>query len=188
MNEQDLRVVKTKSSLRSTLLQLLNERPLEKISVTELCGLSGITRKTFYLHYESVAMLLETMIEDLLAEWEASLFETSRRRRSSEDAMLQPQMIDLFRHVHDNKDVYRYIFSISSRFSYYRMFFERVKTIVKQSLASLPMDMRLSEFQAAYHASAILGMIMEWNERDFYEPVEFMNGLLLENMKNMKPM
>ena len=51
MNEQDLRVIKTKERIESALLELLKMKPLEKITVTELARMAMINKGTFYLHY-----------------------------------------------------------------------------------------------------------------------------------------
>lgn len=45
------RIELTKRLLQEGLLRILNYKPLEKISVTELCRESGINRATFYRHY-----------------------------------------------------------------------------------------------------------------------------------------
>jgi len=51
MNEQDLRVIKTKERIEEALLSLLKTKPLEKITVTELARTAMINKGTFYLHY-----------------------------------------------------------------------------------------------------------------------------------------
>lgn len=47
----DLRVQKTYESLITALFELLQERPLEKITVNELCKKARIRRPTFYKHF-----------------------------------------------------------------------------------------------------------------------------------------
>ena len=37
---------------------MLKEKPISKISITEICGASGVNRATFYKHYETPAMIL----------------------------------------------------------------------------------------------------------------------------------
>jgi len=54
MNEQDLRVIKTKERIESALLELLKQKPLEKITVTELSRVAMINKGTFYLHYMDI--------------------------------------------------------------------------------------------------------------------------------------
>ena len=51
MKEQDNRVRVTKILIRHAFLQLLKEKPLQSITVRELCQNAGINRGTFYTHY-----------------------------------------------------------------------------------------------------------------------------------------
>lgn len=183
MNEQDLRVIKTKNNLKNALIILLKEKPLEKITVTELCNASGITRKTFYLHYESISKLFEEKIEQLLVDLESSLLATSRYRQKTDRYRLEPQMIHLFQHVYDNQDFYRFMFSAGSNFAYYEMFFLQMKKLVKRSLDSMATISQVSEFEISYQANAILGVIMEWYYHNFQETIDDMNQLLIKALK-----
>lgn len=45
------RIALTKRLLQEALLRLMNEKPLEKITITELCEEAGINRTTFYRHF-----------------------------------------------------------------------------------------------------------------------------------------
>jgi len=60
------RIVITKRMLQEGLLQLLAQKDIDKIKVTELCEVSGINRATFYRHYE--------MPRDVLTELRHSMF------------------------------------------------------------------------------------------------------------------
>lgn len=183
MNEQDLRVIKTKNNLQNALIILLKEKPIEKITVTELCNASSITRKTFYLHYESIAKLFEERIEQLLVDLESSLLATSKSRHETDSHRLQPQMIHLFQHVYDNQDFYRFMFSASSNFAYYEMFFLQIKKLVKKSVDSMTTFEKVTEFEISYQANAILGVIMEWCYHNFEETIDDMNQLLIKVIK-----
>ena len=50
----DRRILKTKRALRESLLYLLKEQPIQKISVSRLCEKSHINRSTFYTYYSSI--------------------------------------------------------------------------------------------------------------------------------------
>lgn len=52
--EEDLRVLKTKRAVFETLEQLLQEKRLDKITVTELANRALINKGTFYLHYTDI--------------------------------------------------------------------------------------------------------------------------------------
>lgn len=64
MENQRIRL--SKAMLKEALLKLLERKPIEKISIYELCATAQINRTTFYKYYGSQY--------DLLAEIEAELF------------------------------------------------------------------------------------------------------------------
>ena len=50
----DLRVTKTQRAIRAAFLELREKKPLEKITVKELCQRAEIHKSTFYDHYADV--------------------------------------------------------------------------------------------------------------------------------------
>lgn len=70
MKETDRRSRKTKKMLKELFIDLLKQRPLKKITITELCELADINRSTFYLHYCDIYALLEDIEKDCLSEFE----------------------------------------------------------------------------------------------------------------------
>ena len=55
----DLRIIKTKNSIRDAFLKLRSENALEKIKVTRLCELAMINKTTFYKYYQDIYALSE---------------------------------------------------------------------------------------------------------------------------------
>ena len=69
--KEDRRVRYTKQAIRDGFLRLLAEKPIEKISVTEICREADINRGTFYAHYSDPYELkrsLEDQLSDALAQ------------------------------------------------------------------------------------------------------------------------
>lgn len=60
---ENRKVAYTKQAIRSAFISLLQERPVEKISVTALCAAADINRTTFYRYYLDIPDLMER-IED----------------------------------------------------------------------------------------------------------------------------
>ena len=54
MANSDRRVLRTKRHIREAFVQLLEEKSLTDITVTQLADLADIDRKTFYAHYQNV--------------------------------------------------------------------------------------------------------------------------------------
>lgn len=62
---EDLRVQKIIEAICAVFEKLLLEKDYDKISVTELCKLARISKKTFYVYYEDLDSLLEEMQKKL---------------------------------------------------------------------------------------------------------------------------
>ena len=69
----DARVRYTKQVLKSTLLGLLEHKPINKITVKEVCEIAQINRATFYSHYADCFDLLEQIENEFISEFEKSL-------------------------------------------------------------------------------------------------------------------
>lgn len=63
----DLRIEKTKKAIRNAFIELRTNKPLEKITVKELCALACINKSTFYSHYEDIYALSEAMEQETVA-------------------------------------------------------------------------------------------------------------------------
>lgn len=64
----DLRIRKTKRSIRAAFLELRKNRTLEKITVKELSELAEISKGTFYLHYKDIYDLSDQLQRALIAD------------------------------------------------------------------------------------------------------------------------
>lgn len=71
--KNDLRVKKTRTAIQNALFDLLGEKELSKISISELCRRAQINRKTFYRHYRGTADIIEELENSLLGELSAIL-------------------------------------------------------------------------------------------------------------------
>lgn len=70
MHDTDRRVIYTKKILRSSLMKLLQEKPIGRISVTELCNTAGVNRGTFYSHYRQPEDVMRQIENELIEEIE----------------------------------------------------------------------------------------------------------------------
>lgn len=64
-----MRVVKTRRNIRSTFMELLSEKEMAKITISELCDRAQINRKTFYRHYSSLSEVAAGLENDILDEF-----------------------------------------------------------------------------------------------------------------------
>lgn len=69
----DHRTRVTKMLIRRAFTDLLKQKPIQSITVKELCAAAGINRGTFYTHYTDIYDLLQKMEDDMLEDFKKAL-------------------------------------------------------------------------------------------------------------------
>lgn len=102
-NGGDHRVRVTKMLIRKAFMNLLREKPIQSISITELCSAAGINRGTFYSHYSNINDLLKKLEAEMLLDFKNAL----NPLLQSESEPLTPSKITagIFTCLKDNADI-----------------------------------------------------------------------------------
>ena len=69
----DHRTRVTKMLIRKAFTDLLQTKPIQRISIKELCEMAGINRGTFYTHYTDIYDLLNQIEAEMLADFQQAL-------------------------------------------------------------------------------------------------------------------
>lgn len=178
MNENDLRVVKTKQALHQALLALLKTRTLESISVSTLCREAGINRGTFYLHYKDIGNLFDEHLHHLLQDLEDSYIEPYRHVSRLIPSHLDPSTIRIFHHVKKYQPFYEIVFDKKSPLSYYYSLLVKIKSLMKDNSMVDQWGDGDMPLLVAYQANAIMGLLVQWSEDGFARSPEYMNEQL----------
>mgnify|MGYP002757868778 FL=1 len=64
----DRRQEKTKQAILQALIDLIDQKGLDQVSVSDLCQQANINRSTFYLHYKNMEDLLLSVEADFIRE------------------------------------------------------------------------------------------------------------------------
>lgn len=75
----DIRIEKTKTAIHNTFLELRSRKPLEKITIKELCEKAQINKSTFYSHYKDIYDLSDQLETEVVT----SVIEAFRIRRTA---------------------------------------------------------------------------------------------------------
>lgn len=73
MRKNDQRTRLTKMLIRKAFLELLRTKPMQSISIKELCAVAGINRGTFYSHYTDIYDLLNQIEDDMMRDFKEAL-------------------------------------------------------------------------------------------------------------------
>lgn len=100
----DRRTKYTKNVLKEALLELIRQKPFQKITVSDICTLADVSRPTFYTHYSDVYSLLDDIGQDILNS--GNLETISRLDPDDSDAIFHA-ILNLVEIIRENINVYR---------------------------------------------------------------------------------
>lgn len=63
----DIRVKKTRSCIINAFIELRSKKPLEKITIKELCDTAMINKSTFYSHYDDIYDLSDSIETEIVS-------------------------------------------------------------------------------------------------------------------------
>lgn len=125
VQQADLRVIKSKMSIRNAFLRLIEEKGYPNITIKDIAESAMINRKTFYRHYESIDTLCDEVIKDTFALLVAdSQFEN-------------PEFIDDFSRIDLTREIQIIIHNIALN--------EKVIKIILNGKSSSELAMRLEK-------------------------------------------
>ena len=73
-SKTDLRVVRTRKLIRDAFMDMVGEVGVARITVKDLTERAGINRKTFYLHFESIETLYDSVMNEVMYLMEHNFF------------------------------------------------------------------------------------------------------------------
>lgn len=72
----DKRIIKTKQTLRNTLMRILQDTSIDNLTVQDLCLEANVNRMTFYKHYEDKYALLSDCLFEFSRQINTNLLKT----------------------------------------------------------------------------------------------------------------
>jgi len=171
----------TKQFIAHSLMQLIKEMPLEKISVVQIAENCGLNRHTFYYHFMDKHDLIRWIFDrDMYKQLEMSSLNDNT---SDCCTLFIRRIIDI---MYDNKSFYVNAFYFSGQNSlnehlYNFLYSFRVKQI-DTILDGRFIPTEVKNAIADYFTSAIFGLIMRWANNKMPNPSDVFFTKYLHNM------
>jgi AcrR family transcriptional regulator len=167
-NKVDRRVMYTKMFLRDSLLELMREKPIGKITPTEICRRADINRNTFYAHYDGPEALLKSIEDDLYEQIRSSLVV------SQSDRDIQLMLTDICQAIQKNHDLCKVIFSEHGDKAFLKRIinFAHDLCIAEWKSSGMCEDGGQMEMLYAFTSSGIVAIIEQWILEDMIRSAE----------------
>lgn len=192
-NKLDRRQAKTKQALRSALIELIEEKGLDGLTVTDITNRADVNRGTFYLHYRDAPDMLQQVKEEVFDSVIKLLHQIDiiELMGYAEKDEAYPKSIVIFEEFQRNKDFFKVMFGPKGDPSYGL----RIMEVMREHFASRlafwqPKDENMlvpREFLIAYITSANLGIVTHWITTGMRQsPAEV--GLIMTRLINHGPL
>ena len=180
MNKSESKYFNTALRMDEALLALLEEKDLEYITVKEICHRAGVNRSTFYLHYETIADLVNETLEMINQRFlsyfpqqeEEVLGNLGTREREELILVTGEYLLPYLRFIRDNKKVYRAAFRNPGSMQAYARYGELKQRILGPILERFAIPAAHRPYYMAYYVEGIIAIIKEWLRQDCGDEVE----------------
>ena len=167
----------TERAIAEALIELLNERPLDKIRIKDITDRCGVARNTFYYHFADIPTLLESIFT---AETRKIMF-THDDMFSWEDSFILAAQFAL-----ENKKLIYHIYNSVERENLERYLNSVAGEVMRQYVERAARGMTVSEEDKKlledFYRAALVGLVLDWLGSGMkYDPLQYIKrvGIML---------
>ena len=174
MNKAESKYFNTAVRFDKALLSLLEKKPFEYITISEICEDAGVNRSTFYLHYENTADLLKEATTYLLDNF-ASYFSVDMESIASkyENCDLQELNFINEKYLHpylsfikENQRLFAAVLSQPTVFESKAIFQRLFDDVFNPILDRFHYPKAEQHYVMMYYLNGITAIITEWLKED----------------------
>ena len=151
----------TKRALEQSLKNLLLQKPLSKITISDIADDCGINRMTFYYHFKDIYDLIEWSCE----EDARKALEGKKTYDTWQQGLLQ-----IFEAVQENKvfilNVYRSVSHEQVESYLYRLTYDLLEGVVEEQAQGMSVRDEDKAFIATVYKYAFVGLMLDWIKND----------------------
>ena len=179
MDKNESKYYNSSIKMNNALINLLDKKDFEDITVKEICQTASVNRSTFYLHYDNTYDLLketlENLYKDFFSRYDSNLSMDRINTKSSDDLyLITPQYLKPYlSFVQDNKKIFKLMYFKNEVFNGRNMYEDWLNKIFKPILSKF--NVKNEEEQSyimLFHLQGLIGLIMEWVKNDCKMPID----------------
>ena len=143
---------RTKRALAQAIKELMNEKPLVKISIADIVDRCQMNRQSFYYHFRDKYDLVNWIFyTELITELQNS---------SNKDEY--EELKNICRYLYDNRAFYINALKFTGQNSFYEYFGEVIYQLLKAAFNESFGNSDQSDFNAMFYADALRACIFRW--------------------------
>ena len=157
----------TKRALAASLIKLLSQKPLDKVTVKDIIEDCGVNRQTFYYHFKDIYDLVEwSCVEDGTKALQGKKTYDSWTEGLTQifEAVLEnkPFIMNVYRNV-DRERMERYL---------YHLTYDLIVGVVQEKSKDLDISGEDKKFIANFYKYGFVGIMLEWIQEGMKADIE----------------
>ena len=189
---REIKVEKTKKLIKEMLLDLIEEKGFESISVRDITLKAGLNRGTFYLHYRDKYDLMEKSQNEILEGLQDRLLFIRPKEMNEfySNDEVYPPILNVYHYLKENQRFIKILISTKGDPAFPKKMKEQIKKTIYEKLVDLLEEEYIieipHEYTTAFISSAFFGLMEQWLEKE--EPItpEEMAIMHMKLLKFMK--
>ena len=186
MNKAESKYFNTAVRFDKALLSLLEKKPFEYITISEICEDAGVNRSTFYLHYENTADLLKEATAYVLDDF-ASYFSVDVESIASKYANCDLQELNFIneKYLHpylsfikENQRLFVAVLSQPEAFDSKAVFQRMFDHIFSPILDRFHYPKDEQHYVMMFYLNGITAIITEWLKEDCRKSIEDVSSII----------
>lgn len=176
--------IRSRKMIREAFAELMNEKPIDKITVTDIVKKADLNRGTFYAHYEDTRAVIE-QIENEVIEKMINVLSTFRYKSFIKDP--KPILNMIAKYLEEDKDFYKKLINAGSS----EQFLVKLRKILIKYLftnSDIPKEIKEGkefEIRVNFFAGGMINLYQTW----FKEELKCeLNDITNEIAKQVKAM
>ncbi len=170
----DRRIKYTKKIITETFIQLLSEKDITKITISEICKIADINRATFYRYYLDIYDLLDKIEEEFVMQLKNAINQEEYSVASFTKSLLEVFIV--------NKDLAKALFNPKNNIYFLNdvleIAYEKCKEKWENDLPNIAHDN--IEYALVFIFNGALGIVNYWIKNDFDKDINEIAAIIEE--------
>ncbi len=188
MNKSESKYYNTSLLMNQALVELLNKKDYQFLTIKEICKKAGVNRSTFYLHYDNIDDLLYETIENLNKNFAACFGEENADfankivgKQKQDLILITPKyLLPYLNHVKQNKAVYQVSFKHPTLMQANEKYSFLQNKILYPIFDCFNIDKNEQKYISAYYINGVYAIVDEWIKGDCKDDENMICNLIIK--------
>lgn len=188
MNKNESKYFNTSVKMDKALIELLEKKDFEYITIKEICTAAGVNRSTFYLHYENTSDLLEETTQYITDSF-LSYFSTESKSIAhkfencelNELVFVSPGYLKPYlTFIKENQRVFKTSIKHLGSMNFDNVYQKMFKYIFNPVLARFDFPEKDRLYILKFYLTGITAIVMEWLEKDCEDDIDRIIRIIID--------